>query len=231
MPSKLAVLTSGGDSAGMNAAVRAVVRTALDAGLDVFGVYEGLQGLVDGGDHIRALSSADVGGILQEGGTVLGTARSADFRTRDGQRQAARNLVERGVDSLVVIGGDGSLSGAAELRTQWPDLLDELVAEGHIDQAHADAHRNMSLVGLVGSIDNDMVGTDMTIGADTALHRITEAVDAIQSTASSHQRTFVIEVMGRNCGYLALMGGLATGANFVLIPESPPDENWEDDDV
>ena len=231
MPSKLAVLTSGGDSAGMNAAVRAVVRTALDAGLDVFGVYEGLQGLVDGGDHIRALSSADVGGILQEGGTALGTARSADFRTRAGQRRAARNLVERGVDSLVVIGGDGSLSGAAELRTQWPDLLDELVAEGHIDQAHADAHRNMSLVGLVGSIDNDMVGTDMTIGADTALHRITEAVDAIQSTASSHQRTFVIEVMGRNCGYLALMGGLATGANFVLIPESPPDENWEDDDV
>ncbi len=212
----------------MNAAVRAVVRTALDARIDVFAVYEGLQGLVDGGGCIRAMSSADVGGILQEGGTVLGTARSADFRTRVGQRRAARNLVERSVDALVVIGGDGSLSGAAELRTRWPDLLDELVDEGNIDRAQADAHRHLSLVGLVGSIDNDMVGTDMTIGADTALHRITEAVDAIQSTASSHQRTFVIEVMGRNCGYLALMGGLATGANFVLIPEDPPGDAWED---
>jgi 6-phosphofructokinase 1 len=229
MPSRLAVLTSGGDSAGMNAAVRAVVRTAFDAELDVFGVYEGLQGLVDGGDHIRALTSADVGGILQVGGTVLGTARSVDFRTRPGRRQAARNLVERGIDALVVIGGDGSLSGAAELRAEWAELLDELVDEGTIERARADAHRDLALVGLVGSIDNDMVGTDMTIGVDTALHRITEAVDAIQSTASSHQRTFVIEVMGRNCGYLALMGGLATGANYVLIPENPPGETWQDD--
>jgi 6-phosphofructokinase 1 len=212
----------------MNPAVRAAVRTALDAGLEVFGVYEGLQGLVDGGERIRAMSSADVGGILQQGGTVLGTARSADFRTRAGLRRAARNLVERGVDAIVVIGGDGSLGGAAELREQWPSLLDELVEEAIIDRALADAHRNLALVGLVGSIDNDMVGTDMTIGADTALHRITEAVDAIQSTASSHQRTFVIEVMGRNCGYLALMGGLATGANFVLIPENPPGDGWED---
>jgi 6-phosphofructokinase 1 len=212
----------------MNAAVRAVVRTALDAGLDVFGVYEGLQGLVEGGDLIRAVSSADVGGILQQGGTVLGTARSADFRTRAGLRRAARNLVERGVDALVVIGGDGSLSGAAELRSEWPGLLDELVDARTIDRTQADAHRSLALVGIVGSIDNDMVGTDMTIGADTALHRITEAVDAIQSTASSHQRAFVVEVMGRNCGYLALMGGLATGANFVVIPEDPPGEGWED---
>jgi 6-phosphofructokinase 1 len=212
----------------MNAAVRAVVRTALDAGLEVFGVYEGLQGLVDGGNRIRVMSSADVGGILQEGGTVLGTARSADFRTRAGLRRAVGNLVERSVDALVVVGGDGSLRGAAELREQWSSLLDELVEEATIDRAQADGHRSLSLVGLVGSIDNDMVGTDMTIGADTALHRITEAVDAIQSTASSHQRAFVIEVMGRNCGYLALMGGLATGANFVLIPENPPADGWED---
>ena len=227
VPSKLAVLTSGGDSAGMNPAVRAVVRSGLAAGLEVFGVYEGLQGLVDGGDRIRSMSSADVGGILHQGGTVLGTARSADFRTREGRRRAARNLVERDIDALVVIGGDGSLSGAAEFRTEWPELLDELVAEGAIDRSRADAHRHLSVVGLVGSIDNDMFGTDMTIGADTALHRITEAVDALQSTASSHQRTFVIEVMGRNCGYLALMGSLATGANFVLIPESPPGPDWE----
>jgi 6-phosphofructokinase 1 len=225
-PRRLAVLTSGGDAGGMNAAVRAVVRCGLSAGLEVFAVYEGLQGLVDGGERIRPMSWAEAGGILQRGGTVLGTARSADFRTRDGRRRAARNLVERGVDGLVVIGGDGSLTGADALHQDWPELLEELVAEG-AQGAVADATGHLALVGLVGSIDNDMVGTDMTIGADSALHRITDAVDAIQSTASSHQRTFVIEVMGRNCGYLALMGGLATGAHFVLIPESPPAGDWE----
>ena len=222
------MLTSGGDSAGMNAAVRAAVRTARAADLEAFAVYEGLQGLIDGGDRIRPMSSADVGGILHQGGTVLGTARSPAFRTRDGLRRAAWNLIEHGIDALVVIGGDGSLSGAAELRAEWSGLLDELVAAGDIDGAQADAHRQLALVGLVGSIDNDMVGTDMTIGADTALHRIVEAVDAIQSTASSHQRTFVIEVMGRRCGYLALMGGLATGASFVFIPENPPGDDWEE---
>ena len=222
------MLTSGGDSAGMNAAVRAAVRTALAADLEAFAVYEGLQGLIDGGDRIRSMSSADVGGILHQGGTVLGTARSPAFRTRDGLRRAAANLVERGIDALVVIGGDGSLSGAAELRAEWTGLLDELVAAGDVTKARADAHRHLALVGLVGSIDNDMFGTDMTIGTDTALHRIVEAVDAIQSTASSHQRAFVIEVMGRRCGYLALMGGLATGANFAFIPESPPREDWEE---
>jgi 6-phosphofructokinase 1 len=222
------VLTSGGDSAGMNAAVRAAVRTAIADGVEAFAVYEGLQGLVDGGACIRRVSSDDVSGILHLGGTVLGTARCPAFRTRDGLRRAARNLVERGIDALVVIGGDGSLCGAAELRTEWPSLLDELVATSDVDAAQADAVRELALVGLVGSIDNDMFGTDMTIGTDTALHRIVEAVDAIQSTASSHQRTFVIEVMGRHCGYLALMGGLATGANFVLIPERPPGEGWEE---
>jgi 6-phosphofructokinase 1 len=228
VPSKLAVLTSGGDSAGMNAAVRAVVRTGLASGFDVFAVYEGLQGLVDGGDRIRSMSSRDVGGILHLGGTVLGTARSHDFRTWEGRRRAALNLATRGIDALVVIGGDGSLTGADLFRQEWPELLDELVHDGLLDEAQADAHRRLLLVGLVGSIDNDMSGTDMTIGADTALHRIVEAVDALHSTASSHQRTFVIEVMGRRCGYLALMGGLATGANFVLIPENPPNEDWKD---
>ncbi|MGI9644639.1 MAG: 6-phosphofructokinase, partial [Ilumatobacteraceae bacterium] len=221
-PQRLAVLTSGGDAAGMNPAVRAVVRTARDEGLDVFAVYEGLRGLVEGGDLIREVTSTDVGGILYRGGTILGTARCEEFRHRDGRRRAARNLVERGIDALVVIGGDGSLTGANQFRTEWPDLLAELVEAGEIDGDLADAHHHLALVGMVGSIDNDMFGTDMTIGADTALHRITEAIDAIQSTASSHQRSFVIEVMGRNCGYLALMSALATGANFVLIPESPP---------
>ena len=226
-PMRLAVLTSGGDAAGMNAAVRAVVRTGLDLGMEVFAVFEGLQGLVEAGDLLRPATTTDVGGILYQGGTVLGTARSAAFRTRDGRRRAARNLIERGIDALVVIGGDGSLTGANEFRSEWPDLLDELIERGEIDLEQADGHRELTLVGMVGSIDNDMYGTDMTIGADTALHRITEAIDAIQSTAASHQRAFVIEVMGRNCGYLALMSALAAGANFVLIPESPPDtDEW-----
>ena len=228
-PTSLAVLTSGGDAAGMNAAIRAVVRTGLDAGLNVYAVSEGLQGLVDGGREIRLVDSNDVGGILHQGGTVLGTARCAEFRTREGRRRAARNLIERGIDALVVIGGDGSLTGANRFREEWSELLGELVDRGEIDQVLADTHRRLTLVGLVGSIDNDMFGTDMTIGADTALHRITEAIDAIQSTASSHQRSFVIEVMGRNCGYLALMSALAAGANWVLIPENPPDtDDWEE---
>jgi 6-phosphofructokinase 1 len=226
----IAVLTSGGDSQGMNAAVRAVVRSCIHREVPVYAVREGYRGMVEGGDQIRPLSSEDVGGILRRGGTVIGSARCAEFRTREGRRRAARNLVERGIDALVVIGGDGSLTGANVFREEWPELLDELVASGEIDQALREAHPALRLVGLVGSIDNDMFGTDMTIGADSALHRITEALDAIHSTASSHQRTFVVEVMGRHCGYLALMSALATGANYLLIPEHPPAvEDWEAD--
>lgn len=227
--SSLGVLTSGGDSPGMNAAVRAVVRSAIHYGVDVYAIYEGYRGMVQGGRNIRAMTSTDVGGVLHRGGTVIGSARSPEFRTRDGRRQAARNLLQQGIDALIVIGGDGSLTGANLFRQEWPDLLSELVADGVIDQGRADAHPHLRLVGLVGSIDNDMFGTDMTIGADTALHRITEAIDAIHSTAASHQRSFVIEVMGRHCGYLALMGALAAGANWVLIPEHPPEtEDWRD---
>ena len=164
-PTSLAVLTSGGDAAGMNPAVRAVVRTGLHLGLDMYAVYDGLQGLVDGGESIRRVSSHDVGGILQQGGTVLGTARSQDFRTRDGRRIAARNLVEKDISALVVVGGDGSLTGANLFRQEWPDLLAELVEQGEIEQTAVRAHRRFTLVGLVGSIDNDMFGTDMTIGA------------------------------------------------------------------
>lgn len=225
----LAVLTSGGDSQGMNAAVRAVVRTALNRGVDTYAIYEGYQGMVDGGERIRRMSWNDVGGILHIGGTVIGSARCDDFRTREGRRRAAFNLVTRGIRHLVVIGGDGSLTGANVFREEWSELLAELVASGDITPQLASANPYLKLVGLVGSIDNDMFGTDMTIGADTALHRIVEAVDAIVMTAASHQRTFVVEVMGRNCGYLALMSALATGAAWVLIPESPPqNDDWED---
>ena len=226
-PSSIAVLTSGGDAGGMNAAVRAVVRTALFHGVDAYLVYNGYQGLVDGGEAIRRASSADVGGILHRGGTVFGTARCAEFRTKEGRRKAVANLLERRIDALVVIGGDGSLAGANEFREEWADTVAELVVAGQVTAEVAASHPFLRLVGLAGSIDNDMSGTDMTIGADTALHRITEALDSIRSTASSHRRTFVVEVMGRHCGYLAMTAGLATAANWLLIPERPPEgEDW-----
>ncbi|MCB0109254.1 MAG: 6-phosphofructokinase, partial [Caldilineaceae bacterium] len=226
----LAVMTSGGDAPGMNAALRAVVRTALSHGVDVYAIHEGYQGLVDGGQRITKMASTDVGGIIHQGGTIIGTARCAQFRTWEGRLQAAKNLLERDIDGLVVIGGDGSLTGANLLREEWPALVSHLVEIGEFDAERAARHPTLNLVGLVGSIDNDMFGTEMTIGADTALHRIVEAIDAIISTAASHQRTFVVEVMGRNCGYLALMSAVATGANWVLIPECPPTtDNWEDE--
>ena len=227
--SRLGVLTSGGDAQGMNAALRSIVRTALEEKVDVFAIYEGYKGMVEGGSRIKQMSWDSVGGILQKGGTVIGTARSDEFRTREGRLRAALNLLENGIDRLIVIGGDGSLTGANLFRQEWSGLLSELAQTGRISRDITDTHPYLSLVGLVGSIDNDMSGTDMTIGTDTALHRITEAVDAIMSTAASHQRTFVVKVMGRNCGYLALMGALATGADWVLIPESPPDiDDWEE---
>ena len=226
---RIGVLTSGGDAPGMNAAVRAVVRGALDRGSEVYAIYEGYQGLVEGDQFIRRMEWNDVGGILQQGGTVIGTARSADFRTREGRLRAVKNLLYHGIDGLVVIGGDGSLTGADTLRAEWSSLITELIERGDLPAETAFAHPHLSIVGMVGSIDNDMAGTDITIGADSALHRITDAVDAISSTAASHQRAFVVEVMGRNSGYLALMSALATGADWALIPESPPDvDNWEE---
>ncbi|MGD9093836.1 MAG: 6-phosphofructokinase, partial [Anaerolineales bacterium] len=226
---KLGVLTSGGDAQGMNAAVRASIRTALDKGVEVYAIYEGYQGMVDGGERIQKMSWDSVGGILQQGGTIIGTARCDQFHTHQGRKIAAKNLLSRGINNLIIIGGDGSLTGANIFRQEWPQLLSELVSDGSISSEIAEQYPSLFIAGLVGSIDNDMYGTDMTIGADTALHRLTEAVDAITSTAASHQRTFVVKVMGRNCGYLALMGALATGADWVLIPESPPEaDNWEE---
>lgn len=213
----------------MNAGVRAVVRTALAKGTRVFAIYEGYQGMVDGGERIREMEWLDVGGILHLGGTIIGTARCDIFRERDGRLQAAQNLLSHGIDNLVVIGGDGSLRGAQRFHREWPELLAKLVEQGRISRESAAQHPRLTIAGLAGSIDNDVCGTDISIGADTALHRITGAVDAITSTAASHQRSFVVEVMGRQCGYLALMSALATGADWVLIPESPPNlDNWEE---
>lgn len=226
---KIAVLTSGGDAQGMNAIVRAVIRTALHEGARPFAIQEGWKGAVEGGDLIQELTWGDVSDILHRGGTVIGTARSDRFREREGMRAAVKNLVTLGIDRLISIGGDGTLTGTNELSKQWPSLLDELVELGEIDRRLADAHPTLRIAGVVGSIDNDLVGTDMTVGADSALHRIIEAIDAISSTAESHRRSFVIEVMGRHCGYLALMSAIAGGCDYVFIPEMPPADGWEDD--
>lgn len=229
MTQRIGILTSGGDAPGMNAAVRAVVRTALHVGAQPYAVMEGWQGAVDGGERIRALSWDDVGSVLHKGGTVIGTARSADFRERHGMLSAAQHLLANGIDHLVVIGGDGSLAGTDEFRREWPTLLAELVEAGRLSAEVAAAHPHLAVVGLVGSIDNDLVGLDMTIGADSALHRIVDAVDMLSSTAASHRRSFVVEVMGRHCGYLPLLAAVAGGADYILIPEDPPGPGWEDE--
>lgn len=225
----IAVLTSGGDAQGMNAAVRAVVRAGIHKGFDVYTIHEGYRGMIRGGDFIKKANWSSVGGILHKGGTEIGSARSDEFRTKEGRQKAVLNLVTRGIDALVVVGGDGSLTGANILRQEWPEHIDSLLEAGEISKKLAKEYRSFFLTGLVGSIDNDMYGTDMTIGADSALTRITEAVDAIISTAASHQRTFVVKVMGRDCGYLALMAGLSCSADWIFIPEAPPKVGeWED---
>lgn len=191
---RLAVLTSGGDAPGMNAAIRAVVRTGVDHNAEVFGVQRGYAGLIDG--DIRPMGARDVGGIIQMGGTILGSARSAEFRTEEGRKHALNVLRDRGIDGLVVIGGNGSQTGAY--------LLSQL---------------GFPVVGVASTIDNDLMGSDITIGVDTALNIALEAIDRLKVTASSHRRAFLVEVMGRDCGYLALMSGIAGGAEAICIPE------------
>ncbi|XP_048693642.1 ATP-dependent 6-phosphofructokinase, platelet type isoform X6 [Caretta caretta] len=224
----IGVLTSGGDAQGMNAAVRAVVRMGIYVEAKVYFIYEGYQGMVDGGDNIVEVSWESVSSILQVGGTVIGSARCKEFRAREGRLKAAFNLIQRGITNLCVIGGDGSLTGANLFREEWSGLLEELAQSGKIEEEAVKKYVYLNIVGMVGSIDNDFCGTDMTIGTDSALHRIIEVVDAIMTTAQSHQRTFVLEVMGRHCGYLALVSALACGADWVFIPEYPPEEGWEE---
>uniref|UniRef100_A0ABM5GMY5 ATP-dependent 6-phosphofructokinase n=1 Tax=Pogona vitticeps TaxID=103695 RepID=A0ABM5GMY5_9SAUR len=224
----IGVLTSGGDAQGMNAAVRAVVRMGIYVEAKVYFIYEGYQGMVDGGENIVEVTWESVSSILQVGGTVIGSARCKAFRTREGRLKAACNLVKCGITNLCVIGGDGSLTGANLFRAEWSGLLEELAKNGEIEEEAKNKYAYLNIVGMVGSIDNDFCGTDMTIGTDSALHRIIEVVDAIMTTAQSHQRTFVLEVMGRHCGYLALVSALACGADYVFIPEYPPEEGWEE---
>ncbi|XP_014608562.1 PREDICTED: ATP-dependent 6-phosphofructokinase isoform X1 [Polistes canadensis] len=222
----LAVFTSGGDSQGMNAAVRAVVRMGIYLGCKVFFIREGYQGMVDGGSNIVEASWSSVSCIIHRGGTMIGSARCTDFRERAGRLRAAKNLVTNGISNLVVIGGDGSLTGANLFKEEWADLLKELTKNGEITPEQSEKYKYLHIVGMVGSIDNDFCGTDMTIGTDSALHRIIESIDAIVSTAYSHQRTFIMEVMGRHCGYLALVAAICCEADFVFIPEWPPEQDW-----
>jgi 6-phosphofructokinase 1 len=191
---KIAVLTSGGDAPGMNAAIRAVTRTAVKKGWQVFGVKEGYRGLIEG--KINSMGGRDVAGILQRGGTFLGSARCEEFKTEEGRLEAIRSLNELGIEALIVIGGNGSQTGSLKLfEMGYP------------------------VVGVASTIDNDLVGSDITIGVDTSLNISLEAIDRLKVTGSSHQRAFLLEVMGRNCGYLALMSAIAGGAEAVVIPE------------
>ena len=195
---RLGVLTSGGDAPGMNAAIRAVTRTALYHGLDVVGIRRGYEGLLEG-DFVP-LTKSSVGGILLHGGTILRTARCEEFMRPEGINAAVSRLQENDIDALVVIGGDGSFRGAQELH-----------------------EKGVSVVGVPGTIDNDMAGTDCTIGFDTACNTALECISKLRDTASSHDRMFIVEVMGRHAGFLALETGVACGAEFVLLPEFPPD--------
>lgn len=219
---RIAIMTSGGDAPGMNASVRAVVRTAIARGCDAYAIYEGYEGLVQGGNLIKPMYWEDVRGFLSIGGTLIGTARCAAFRERAGRLKATHNMIKNGIDALIVCGGDGSLTGADKFREEWPGLVKELVDKKMISKEQAQGHEHLYICGLVGSIDNDMCLTDATIGAYSSLDRICSAIDCIDATAQSHSRAFVIEVMGRHCGWLALMAGLASNADYIFIPERPP---------
>ena len=191
----IGILTSGGDAPGMNAAIRAVTRSAIYNGLKVKGIYRGYKGLVTG--EIQEFKTQNVSNIIQLGGTILKTARCQEFKTPEGRQQAYENMKKEGIDALVVIGGDGSLSGARLLAQEY----------------------DIPCIGLPGTIDNDLYGTDTTIGYDTALNTILDAVDKIRDTATSHERLFFVEVMGRDAGFLALNGAIAAGAEAAIIPE------------
>ena len=196
---RIGVLTSGGDSPGMNAAIRAVVRTGIYNGLEVFGIMRGYQGLLE--DDIFKMESRSVANIIQRGGTILKTARCKDFHTEEGRQKAYEVLKGRGINGLVIIGGDGSFQGAVKFSREF----------------------DIPVIGIAGTIDKDIYGTDFTIGFDTAVNTAVSAIDKIRDTADAHDRLFIVEVMGRDAGYIALHSGIATGAENILVPEQKTD--------
>lgn len=199
---KIGVFTSGGDAPGMNACLRAVVRTALHHGLEVVGIRRGYQGLIE--DDMYDMHANDVSNIIQLGGTILRSARSEEFRTPEGRRKAYDNIQKHGIEGIVAIGGDGTFRGALAFTAEYPDVR---------------------MVGCPGTIDNDLIGTDYTIGYDTAINTAMQAIDNIKDTANAHDRLFFVEVMGRDAGFIALRAGIATGAEAVLVPEFKTDIN------
>jgi 6-phosphofructokinase 1 len=194
-PNRIGILTSGGDAPGMNAAIRAIVRTALYHNITPYGIMRGYQGMVEG--DIRELKTTDVSNIIHRGGTILKTARSKDFMTAEGRESAFKNLQKFGIDSLVLIGGDGTMRGAVAFFSTY----------------------QIPAMGLPGTIDNDLEGSDFTIGFDTAVNTAIWAIDKIRDTADAHDRLFLVEVMGRDAGYIALNSGIACGAEYIFIPE------------
>ncbi|MFO8054256.1 MAG: ATP-dependent 6-phosphofructokinase, partial [Bacteroidales bacterium] len=194
--SRIAVFTSGGDAPGMNAAIRAVARTGFYYGMEVYGILRGYQGLID--NDFSKLDNYKVANIIQHGGTILKSKRSEEFRTKEGRQKAFENLSSKGIEALVAIGGDGTFTGADIFGKEY----------------------TFPVVGIPGTIDNDLYGTDFTIGYDTAINTVVQAVDKIRDTAGSHNRLFFIEVMGRDAGFIALRSGIATGAEDILIPET-----------
>ena len=199
---RIGVFTSGGDSPGMNACIRAVVRTGLHYSMEVMGIFEGYLGLVN--NHLKKLDSHSVSNIIQTGGTILKSARCAEFRTKEGRQKAYQNIKSAGLEGIVAIGGDGTFTGADIFMKEYPDV---------------------NIVGCPGTIDNDLYGTDFTIGYDTAVNTAMDAIDKIKDTANAHSRLFFVEVMGRDVGFIALRSGIATGAEAVLVPESKTDYN------
>ncbi|MFT5054934.1 MAG: 6-phosphofructokinase 1 [Oceanospirillaceae bacterium] len=193
---RIGVFTSGGDSPGMNACIRSVVRTGLYLGLEVYGIHSGYKGMIEG--HLEPMESHDVSNIIQRGGTILKTARSKEFHTEEGMQKAYRNLLLHKIDAVVAIGGDGTFTGANEFSKSF----------------------DIPFIGLPGTIDNDLVGTDFTIGYDTALNTVVSAVDKIRDTAASHDRLFLVEVMGKDAGFIALRSGIGVGAESILVPET-----------
>ncbi len=196
---KIGVLTSGGDAPGMNAAIRAVVRTGIYHGMEMFGIMRGYNGMIE--DDIFPMTSRSVANIIQRGGTILKTARSMDFFEPEGRKKAYKNLSKRGINGLVIIGGDGSFRGAQKFSNEF----------------------NIPCIGIPGTIDKDIAGSDFTIGFDTAVNTAVQAIDKIRDTADAHDRLFIVEVMGRDAGYIALHSGIATGAENILIPETKTD--------
>lgn len=194
---RIGIFTSGGDAPGMNAAIRAVVRTGVYNNIEVFGIYEGYKGLIEG--NIQPLISKDVSNIIQRGGTILKSSRSEEFKTKKGREKAFKNISKFNLDGIIAIGGDGTFTGAKVFN-----------------QEH-----NIPFIGIPGTIDNDLFGTDYTIGYDTALNTVIQAVDKLSDTASSHNRLFIVEVMGKDAGFIALRSGIAVGAEAILVPETP----------